>query len=190
MTLVSTLLTAKGMAGERTISRGVPDASTHFKPPETDTAPRKLHRSETAASIARARHVLIVLVDDNPADILLVREALAWNEVKSDLMIARDGDEAIKLLEEIDSKLLPCPDLVVLDLNLPRRSGFDVLERMRSSPRCEGVPVAVLSSSDAPMDKQRAQRLGASRYFKKPSNLTDFMSIGGRLKEMIHPFNN
>jgi CheY-like chemotaxis protein len=178
------------MAGERTILRGAPEAFTHFKTPERDTAPFALPRPETASSAATIRHVLIVLVDDNPADILLVREALAWNEVKSDLLVARDGDEAIKLLEEIDSKLLPCPDLVVLDLNLPRRSGFDVLERIRSTHRCDGVPVAVLSSSDAPTDKQRAQRLGASRYFKKPSNLTDFMSIGGRLKEMILPFDD
>ena len=145
-------------------------------------------RSQPEELFAKAtpRHVFIILVDDNPADVLLVREALAWHEVKSDLLVARDGDEAIRVLDEIDSLVLPCPDLVVLDLNLPRKNGFEVLERMRSSGLCRTAPVAILSSSDAPADRQKAERLGASQYFQKPSNLTDFMSIGAKLKDMLH----
>lgn len=127
----------------------------------------------------------IVLVDDNPADVLLVKEALAWHDVQSNLMVARDGDEAIRFLDEIDSSFLPCPDLIILDLNLPRKTGFQVLERMRLSPRCGHKPVAILSSSDALADRQKAERLGASRYIRKPSNLRDFMSIGGQLKQML-----
>ena len=168
----------------------IPEAPPQFKAPETNAATIPLISSESFTRSTGSRHVFIVLVDDNPADVLLVREALAWHEVKSDLMIARDGDEAISLLEEIESKLLPCPDLVVLDLNLPRKNGFDVLQRMRSSARCAATPVAILSSSDAPSDKQRAQKLGASRYFQKPSNLQDFMDIGAKLKEMLLLFDN
>jgi len=154
------------------------------------TAPVNAEAAESIGANVGKKQVLIVLVDDNPADVLLVREALAWHQVKSDLMIARDGDEAIHLVEEMDSGTRPCPDLVVLDLNLPRKSGFEVLERMRGSERCAEVPVAILSSSDAPNDKQKAQRLGASRYFQKPSNLQDFMSIGAKLKQMLLPFKN
>jgi CheY-like chemotaxis protein len=117
--------------------------------------------------------------------VLLVREALKWHEVNSDLIVARDGDDAIRLMDEIDSKLLPCPSLVVLDLNLPRKTGFEVLERIRNSPCCGETPVVVLSSSDAQSDRQKATRLGASQYLQKPSNLHDFMSIGAKLKDVL-----
>ena len=161
--------------------------STQIRRPEANTAPFSLARLESTVAKPSSPSVFILLVDDNPADVLLVREALVWHQVKSDLLIARDGDEAINLLEEIDSMALPCPGLVVLDLNLPRKTGFEVLEHMRSSPRCSQIPVAILSSSDAPADQQRAQRLGASRYIQKPSNLQDFLSIGAKLKELLTP---
>jgi len=175
------------MAASRTLPTEHPKSSSQYKAPEPNAAPFALTRPHTIGLNSLSRHVFIVLVDDNPADILLVREALVWHEVKSELLIARDGDEAINLLGEIDSQLLPCPDLVVLDLNLPRKTGFDVLEFMRSSPRCGKIPVAILSSSDAPSDQHRAELLGASRYFQKPSNLQDFLSIGAKLKEMLLP---
>jgi CheY-like chemotaxis protein len=127
----------------------------------------------------------IVLVDDNPADVLLIREALAWHDVHSKLLVARDGDEAIQFLDAIDSASLPCPDLLILDLNLPRKTGFQVLERVRVSPLCGEKPVAILSSADSVADRQKAERLGASRYIRKPSNLHDFMLIGQQLKEML-----
>ena len=133
------------------------------------------------------QHVFIILVDDNPADVLLIREALVCHGVKSQFVIARDGDEAIRFIDEVDAHLRPCPDLVILDLNLPRKTGFEVLQRMRSTPGCCDAPVAILSSSDAPSDRQKAERLGATRYFQKPSNLDDFMSIGAKLKKMLRP---
>jgi CheY-like chemotaxis protein len=129
--------------------------------------------------------LFIVLVDDNPGDVYLVREALATYEVNSRILIAKDGDEAIRFLDQIDAEELPCPDLLVLDLNLPRKTGFQVLERVRSSPECGTKPVAILSSSYALADRQKAERLGASRYICKPSNLHDFMLIGKELKEML-----
>jgi DNA-binding response OmpR family regulator len=148
-------------------------------------APVSLMQTNELCSETDERQVFIVLVDDNPADVLLVREALSWHDVKSDLLVARDGDEAIRVLDEIDSHGLPCPDLVVLDLNLPRKNGFEVLQRIRSAGRCRTSPVAILSSSDALSDRKRADLLGASQYFQKPSNLQDFMSIGAKLKDML-----
>jgi CheY-like chemotaxis protein len=129
--------------------------------------------------------VFIVLVDDNPADVLLVREALAWHGVISTLLVAEDGDEAIRYIDEIDAASLPCPDLIVLDLNLPKKTGFQVLERLRASPMCCSRPAAILSSSAAAADRNKAERLGASCYICKPSNLEDFLSIGKELKQML-----
>jgi len=147
-----------------------------FSMTQTDAHPRRTHLGG---------RVLILLVDDNPADVLLVREALKWHDVNSELIVARDGDEAIRLLDQIDTSLLACPELVILDLNLPRRSGFEVLERVRASPRFGERPVVVLSSSDAPSDRRKAKSLGASQYLQKPSNLQDFMSIGAKLKDIL-----
>jgi CheY-like chemotaxis protein len=135
--------------------------------------------------ISTGNQVFILLVDDNPADVLLVREALKWHDVKSEMVVARDGDEAIRLMDEIDTSSTPCPNLVILDLNLPRKTGFEVLERVRSSPGCATIPVVVLSSSDAPSDRQKAKLLGANQYIQKPSNLQDFMSIGAKLKDIL-----
>jgi CheY-like chemotaxis protein len=134
---------------------------------------------------ARSGHTTIILVEDNPADILLLREALASHQVKSAIFIAHDGDEAIRFLDEIDRTPLPCPDMIILDLNLPRKSGFEVLQRVRSSAKCSKKPVVILSSSEAARDREQAARLGASCYIRKPSSLDDFMAIGGQLKAML-----
>ena len=142
-------------------------------------------RSDPERTSRVSGQAFIVLVDDNPADVLLVREALAWNGVVSTLLVAEDGDEAIRYIDEIDAASLPCPDLIVLDLNLPKKTGFQVLERLRASPMCGSRPAAILSSSGAAADRKRAERLGASCYICKPSNLDDFLSIGKELKQML-----
>ncbi len=178
------------MASDGTTLSALQQSSIQPKSPEPNTAPFALEHPEPTGPHATTRQVFILLVDDNPSDVLLVREALAWHNVKADLVVASDGDEAITIMEEVESQKMPLPDLVVLDLNLPRKTGFDVLEQMRSSSRSGQIPVAILSSSDAPSDRRRAELLGASRYFSKPSNLHDFMSIGARLKEMLHQFDN
>ena len=177
------------MAEGRTLSNDTVQASAGLNGSLAEPAPYSLNEKGPVLA-ASVRQLFIVLVDDNPADVLLVREALTSHQVKADLTIVRDGDEAIALLEEIDAQLVPCPDLMVLDLNLPRKTGFEVLERMRMSTRSGHIPVAILSSSAAPSDVQKAEHLGASRYFQKPSNLRDFMSIGARLREMLRPFAN
>jgi DNA-binding response OmpR family regulator len=128
---------------------------------------------------------VIMLVEDNPADVTLLTEALASQDVETTMFVAHDGDEGIRALDAIDDAHIPCPDLIVLDLNLPRRSGFEVLERVRSSRECSRKPVVVFSSSDAEEDKEQARRLGASYYLRKPSTLKDLMSIGVELKKIL-----
>jgi DNA-binding response OmpR family regulator len=129
--------------------------------------------------------LVIMLVEDNPADVTLLGEALASQQVDASLCVAHDGDEGIRLLDAIDESSVPCPDLIVLDLNLPRKSGFAVLERVRSSRKCNRKPVVVFSSSDATEDKEQAWRLGASHYLRKPSTLKELMLIGEVLKQIL-----
>ncbi len=161
----------------------------HIGEKNAESRKEKLSRVNRAdhsgAAAALGSQPTIILVEDNPADVLLFREALASNAVDPRLYIARDGDEGIRLLDKIDSAGIPCPDLIVLDLNLPRRSGFEVLSRVRSSRRCGETPVVILSSSAAATDRDRAARLGASSYIRKPSTLSEFLSIGARLKEIL-----
>src|SRR5579863_5222777 len=106
-------------------------------------------RAEDMRDAALRGQTMIVIVEDNPADVLLLRAALATHHVNSVLYVARDGDEAIRVLDDVDNTEIPCPDLIVLDLNLPRRSGFEVLARVRSSEKCGKKPVVILSSSEA-----------------------------------------
>src|SRR5262249_20001067 len=104
------------------------------------------------------------------------------------LNIATDGESAIRILDRVDSGSDECPNLLLLDVNVPRRSGPQVLERLRKSPRCGEIPVVMMSSSDSPADRQRALDLGATEYFCKPSTLSEFMQLG-RIIRRLHEQN-
>jgi len=80
---------------------------------------------------------------------------------------------------------LICPDLFLLDLNLPRRPGDEILARIRQTSRCATVPVIVITSSDSPQDRARTRQLGASFYFRKPADLEKFMAIGGIIRKFL-----
>ena len=127
----------------------------------------------------------ILLIEDNAADVGLVREALEEHGVNGDLVVLTDGEKAIRYISQMDSSSVACPDLVILDLNLPRRPGFDVLERMRASAQCASSPVLILTSSDTSEERAEATRLGANHYLRKPTRLDDFISLGAIFKGMI-----
>ena len=129
--------------------------------------------------------VVILLVEDNPADAGLVRMALEEHELAGQVILATDGARAIEFIDGLDAQPADCPDLIIIDLNLPRRSGREVLASVRRSASCKQVPVAILSSSDAAQDKADAARLGASRYIRKPSRLADFLELGVIFKAML-----
>ena len=133
----------------------------------------------------------ILLIEDNPADADLVEEALDETRLDCNLFILRVGAQAIEFIERLDSGLsTDCPDLVLLDLNLPKVSGEMVLERIRLSPKCGRAKVLVISSSDAPVDRARVMQLGASDYFRKPSTLAQSMELGPRVQDLLageHP---
>jgi len=125
----------------------------------------------------------IMVVEDNPADVLLVKKALQEKGIKYDLACFEDGDKALKALSRQESK---APDLILLDLNLPTTEGIAVLLQIRNMPRLSGVPVLILTSSESSSDMRRTERLGATRYIKKPLMLEDFLSEVGRgVEEML-----
>jgi two-component system, chemotaxis family, response regulator Rcp1 len=139
------------------------------------------------ADIDPADGTVTLLVEDNPSDVMLIHQALTEHGIKPQIFVAKDGDEAIKLLHQIDESIIPCPDLVILDINLPKKTGFEVLSRIRESLKCAKTPVAVLTSSDALKDRQEAARRGATLYLVKPSSLEEFMKIGEKLKNLLAP---
>ena len=121
--------------------------------------------------------VRIVLVEDNPADVLLIRTALREKGIACELTCFEDGRKALKGLARRGGE---APDLILLDLNLPDTEGVEVLGKIRSMPRLLDVPVVILTSSESPSDMQRAARMGATRFLRKPSGLEDFFREVGR----------
>jgi len=114
----------------------------------------------------------ILLVEDNPGDARLTREALALSKVRNRLHHARDGEEAIAFLRREGAfEDAPEPDLILLDLNLPRRSGREVLEDVKMDERLKHIPVVVLTSSQAEEDIMRSYQLHANCFITKPVDL-------------------
>jgi DNA-binding response OmpR family regulator len=124
-------------------------------------------------------------VEDNATDAGLVREALEEHGVEGELTILLDGEQAIHFIQSIDLQAVSCPDLIIVDLNLPKRPGSDVLACVRRSVKCRQSPVVILTSSDARQDRDEAMRLGASRYIRKPLRLAEFIGLGEIFKAMI-----
>lgn len=125
------------------------------------------------------------MVEDNSGDVGLIRQSLKEHGIGVELDVVSDGEKALKFIDEVEAGRAVCPSLVILDLNLPKTDGREVLQRIRESS-LRKVPVAVFSSSGAVEDKQAAARLGADRYIQKPSNLDDFLGIGGIVKILLH----
>ncbi len=143
--------------------------------------PAQPDKSEHAES-----KVQVLLVEDNPGDVLLVEEVIDTHNLPIELFVADDGEKAFAFIQEAEQDpAAPCPDMVLLDLNLPKCSGFDVLKRIRQSERCKRVPVLILTSSDSPRDRAETARLGADRYFKKPANYDDFLRVGETIRDML-----
>lgn len=125
----------------------------------------------------------IFLAEDNPADVYLLKEALGSSVSNPvDVVVAQDGEEALDFVHGRGRfESVAPPDLIVLDLNLPKSDGSDVLRCIRESDRLGRIPVVILTSSDSPRDRATAERLGASCYITKPSDLDAFLALGGRL---------
>ena len=120
----------------------------------------------------------VLLVDDNPADIDLTSEVLAKSKRHFHVNVVNDGTEAISFLRrQGEYANAPAPDLVVLDLNLPRKDGRDVLSDIKSDPALAKIPVVIFTTSQADSDISRSYELGANCYLRKPGNLPDFVAV-------------
>jgi CheY-like chemotaxis protein len=130
----------------------------------------------------------ILLAEDNPADVQLVREALEDRAVSCRLHVVADGDQAIKFIERVDrdSRLGP-PKLLLLDLHLPRHDGEAILRHLRASERSGQTPVVILTSSDSPRDREKAAANAALHYFRKPSTLEQFLQLGDIVTNILDP---
>jgi two-component system, chemotaxis family, response regulator Rcp1 len=120
----------------------------------------------------------VLLVDDNPADIDLTSEALARSQCCHKLSFVCDGAEAIAFLHR-QGKYYDAhrPDLMILDLNLPRKDGRAVLAEVKCDPALRRTPIVIFSTSQAGRDIGRSYQLGANSYVSKPGNLPDFLSV-------------
>jgi two-component system, chemotaxis family, response regulator Rcp1 len=126
----------------------------------------------------------ILLVEDNPADVRLTREALKEEKLTNNLSVVTDGVEAIAFLRrEKPYAGAPRPDLVLLDLNLPRKDGREVLEEIKADPELKVIPVVVLTSSKAEEDIVRSYRLHANCYISKPVDLGQFLEVVRSIQE-------
>jgi two-component system response regulator len=124
----------------------------------------------------------ILLVEDNPADAELAQRALKRRKIENSVHVARDGQEALDYLLGSEAELAGrLPRVVFLDLKLPKISGLEVLQRLKSSERTRALPVVILSSSREESDVREAYRLGANSYVVKPVDFDSFVEAVGSL---------
>ena len=131
-----------------------------------------------------ARPVDILLVEDNPGDVRLTKEALKDAKVLNEIYVAKDGVEAMQFLHRQGSfSKVPLPDLILLDLNLPKKDGREVLAEIKEDQILKHIPVVVLTTSKADEDIVRTYNLHANAYITKPVDLNRFVEIMHALEE-------
>ena len=124
------------------------------------------------------RPIDILLVDDNPGDVRLTREALKEGKVRNELHVVQDGVEALAFLRRQGNyRDAIRPDLVLLDLNLPRKNGREVLAEIKADPDLRRIPVVILTTSQAETDIVKAYDLHANCYITKPVDLDQFLTV-------------
>ena len=125
-----------------------------------------------------AKPIEILLVEDNPGDVRLTRESLYDAKVHNNMVVASDGLEALAYLRrEGEYASANRPDLILLDLNLPRMNGFEVLDAIKEDPELKRIPVVVLTTSQAEQDIIRSYNLYANAYVTKPVDLEQFIHV-------------
>jgi two-component system, chemotaxis family, response regulator Rcp1 len=131
------------------------------------------------------RQLNLLLAEDNLPDALLVREAIRAERLPLEVHIVADGELAVDFLERAEKgPNTPSPHILLLDLNLPKIDGFEVLRRVRTMEKFKNIPVLFVTSSDSPEDRSKAAKLGAS-YFRKPVSYDEFVKIGGVLRHFL-----
>ena len=136
--------------------------------------------------VSTGQRVVALLVEDNRGDVMIVEEAILLYNLPIELHVVEDGEKAFEFIRraEVDPKSL-FPQMLILDLNLPKRSGKEVLQRLRQSPTFQRIPVLVITSSESKKDRREVTQLGANVVFHKPSSYDKFLKIGEVLKELL-----
>jgi chemotaxis family two-component system response regulator Rcp1 len=129
-------------------------------------------------SLPAQRQLTVLLVEDNVGDVRLVREAFREGRMRHRLDVVGDGEEALAYLRRVEAYAeAPQPDLILLDLNVPRKNGHEVLREVKEDPTLRRIPVVVFSSSDAERDVARCYDLHANCCIQKPGGLEEFIAI-------------
>ena len=129
-------------------------------------------------SLPTAEQIDILLVEDSPADVLMTREALAFHDVRYPLHVAKDGVVAMEYLRrEGQYHSAPRPNLIILDLNLPRKSGREVLMEVKADAELKTIPVVILTTSTADEDVEKSYGLNANCFITKPVDFTAFTDV-------------
>jgi len=130
--------------------------------------------------------IRIAVVDDNSTDIYLLQKVLEKAQLHFVIDHLEDGEEALLfLLRQGQYLQAPIPDLIILDLNMPRVSGAEVMTRIREDPILQTIPIIVLTTSDTLEDKRKMAELGVVLYLTKSSSLKDYFTIGETIKEFL-----
>ena len=132
------------------------------------------------------KRLRVLAVEDNDADVLLFQEALAHHQIEHELDVLSDGQVALDFIARMGRPgEPPCPDVLLLDLNLPKADGTTILAEFRKHPECEHTPVIVVTSSDAEPDRKAVSLFNVAKYFRKPSDFDAFMELGAIIREAV-----
>jgi CheY-like chemotaxis protein len=124
------------------------------------------------------RKIEVLLIEDNPGDVRLIREAFKDSKVVGNFQVTGDGESAIEYLSKIgDNGLNSRPDIIFLDLNLPKKNGLEVLEEVKSNPLLRSIPIVVLTTSNSEEHIYRSYRLNANCYIIKPVDFDQFINV-------------
>jgi two-component system response regulator len=133
-----------------------------------------------------AGKVRVLVIEDNPGDVELIRMALEFAGIDCELQVIDEGEGAMAYVQQQpDSAGERVPDLVLLDLNLPKHSGLEILEAIRANQAFAAVPVTVLSSSSSRRDRAKIEDFHIAMYITKPPDLEEFLKIGPALKDLL-----
>jgi len=128
----------------------------------------------------------VLLVEDDPGDVLMTREAFEHYEIRNNLHVVGDGDQALHFLRKTGDYIgVPTPGLILLDLNLPRRNGLEVLAELKSDRELLSIPVVVLTTSQAQEDIARSYSLHANAYISKPVDFDRFIGVIGQIDDFF-----
>jgi len=126
------------------------------------------------------------VVEDSQADLFLIRQAIAEAHVNATVTVVDDGHQAVEFIDRVEARQdVHCPDLVLLDLNLPKKDGMEVLRHMRNTSACKNTMVLVVTSSDSASDREAVHALGFQGYFRKPSVYAEFMKLAPMIRALL-----